>query len=152
MTTKLSIAAVALLLAAPALAQHAGHGSASTPAVDHSKMDHSKMDHSKMNHGQMNHGAAAQNSMLKSSVPADGAVVQGSPAMLALGFAHPVLLQNVTLVNAAGKTTKLTVPATKTATDSYQLKLPKLAKGAYSVNWNAGGQHAMSGRLGFQVR
>lgn len=139
MIRTLSIAAVALTLGAPALAQHAGHGAA--PAVDHSKMDHSKM-----NHGD------AQSSMLKSSTPANGAVVQGSPATLALTFAHPVLLQNVTLVNAAGKTTKVAVPATKTATDSYQLKLPKLGKGAYTVNWNAGGQHAMSGRLGFQVR
>lgn len=144
MIRTLSIAAVALTLGAPALAQHAGHGAA--PAVDHSKMDHSKM-----NHGQMNHGDA-QSSMLKSSTPANGAVVQGSPATLALTFAHRVLLQNVTLVNAAGKTTKVAVPATKTATDSFQLKLPKLGKGAYTVNWNAGGQHAMSGRLGFQVR
>ncbi len=135
----LSFAAVALMVDAPALAQHAGHGAA--PAVDHSKMDHSKM-----NHGD------AQRSMLKSSTPANGAVVQGSPATLALTFAHAVILQNVTLVNAAGKTTKVAVPATKTATDSYQLKLPKLGKGAYTVNWNAGGQHAMSGRLSFQVR
>lgn len=142
MIRTLSTAAVALMLAAPALAQHAGHGAASAPSVDHSKMDH----------GQMNHGGGAQSSMLKSSTPANGAVVQGTPATLALTFAHPVLLQNVTLVNAAGKTTKVAVPATKAATDSYQLKLPKLGKGAYTVNWNAGGQHAMSGRLSFQVR
>lgn len=147
MIRTLSIATIGLMLAVPALAQHAGHGAASAPAVDHSKMDHSKM-----NHGQANHGGAAQSSMLKSSTPANGAIVQGSPATLALTFEHPVLLQNVTLVNTAGKTTKVAVPATKTATDSYQLKLPKLAKGAYTVNWNAGGQHAMSGRLSFQVR
>jgi len=146
MIRTLSIAAVGLTLAGPALAQHAGHGSAPAPAVDHSKMDHSKM-----NHGQMNHGSA-QSSMLKSSTPADGAVVQGSPATLALTFAHPVVLQNVTLVNAAGKTTKVAVPVTKAAMDSYQLKLPKLPKGTYNANWNAGGQHAMAGRLRFEVR
>jgi methionine-rich copper-binding protein CopC len=151
MIRSFSIATVVLVLAAPALAQHAGHGTAVTPAMDHSKMDHSKMNHGSMNHGQMQHGGA-QNSMLKSSTPANGAVLQGSPATLALSFAHPVVLQNVTLVNAAGKTTKVAVPATAAATDTYQLKLPKLGKGAYTVNWNAGGQHVMSGRLSFQVR
>ncbi len=137
-----SAATLALMLAAPALAQHAGHGAASAPAIDHSKMGH----------GQMNHGEGAQGSMLKSSMPANGAVLTGSPATLALTFAHPVLLQSVTLVNAAGKTMKVPVPASSPATDSYQLKLPKLGKGAYTVNWNAGGQHLMSGRLAFQIR
>lgn len=68
MLTRLSLGTALAMLAAPALAQHAGHQmpvpapapspsaeASDHPSVDHSQMDHSQMDHSQMNHSQMNH-------------------------------------------------------------------------------------------------
>lgn len=101
MVNFLRLAASALLLAAPALAQtpdpHAGHampGVATTPAaaMDHSMMpgmDHSAMDHGTMDHSQMNHGGMAMTpapkGITRSNVGPAEAVLQAFSDALEVG-------------------------------------------------------------------
>jgi hypothetical protein len=117
MNYPLAIAAALAVIGAPAWAQSHDHnaaGTATKPTVDHGKMNHDQT-----NHSGAQHGGGPRASMLRGSIPADGAVLPAAPAALSLFFAHPVVLQNVTLVNAAGKTTKVAVPATTAPTADY---------------------------------
>lgn len=101
------------------------------------------------------HGAqAAEGSMLAASTPADGAVLDAAPRALALTFAHPVLLQTVSIVGPGDAPVRASFRRAAAPTMNYQIALPAdLAVGEYVASWNAsGGGHAMQGTLRFTVR
>lgn len=117
---------------APALAQatdpHAGHGS---------------------------HGAstAPADDMLAASTPANNAVLSAAPRALALTFAHPVLLQTVSITGPDGNPVRASFRRPHAPTASYAVALPALASGAYHVRWSAAGSgHDMNGELHFTIQ
>ncbi|NEX91559.1 copper resistance CopC family protein [Caulobacter sp. 17J65-9] len=123
-------AALALAVATPALADHAG-------------MDHGAQDHA--DHGAMMEGG------LKSSSPESGSTVS-APKTLVLTFEHPMKLDMVTLTGPNGATLKLKGGAA--VADSATVKLPVLAAGVWKAAWHATSAdgHMMYGALGFTVR
>lgn len=118
---------LALVVGAPALAQHQGHG------------------------GHDAH-APAMEGMLASSTPADGAVLDDTPRTIALAFAHPVMLQTVVVTGPDGPV-RATFRRPNAPTANYSVALPELAAGAYEANWTASGMgHEMAGTLSFTVQ
>lgn len=124
-----SVLFAAALVAAPALADH---GPKKAPKSDAAHADHK--------------------AMVTASAPADGATVKGSPAALALTFAHPMSIHTVALTGPDGKTAAVPVarsaPSTKAA-----VPLPALRPGAWRAAWKAVGSdgHAMTGVIRFTV-
>ena len=90
---------------------------------------------------------------LKSSHPANGAVVQTTPEQMNLTFTAEVALVKLTLTDAAGKQIKLDfTPSTDTKTE-HLLAMPQLQTGQYKVDWAVIGAdgHTVSNSFGFAV-
>lgn len=118
---------VAVLASAPAFAQHDGHEGHGVATMDETQM-------------------------LASSTPADGAVLNEAPRTIALRFAHPVMLQTVSVTGPEGAPVRATFRRPNAATSSYSIALPDLASGAYEARWTASGMgHDMAGQLQFIV-
>jgi methionine-rich copper-binding protein CopC len=94
-------------------------------------------------------------SMLASSDPADGAVLDQAPQVLTLNFQHFVTLQTATIKSGGGTPVAPTWRRAEHPARSYAISLPALADGAYEVAFIAtgtGGTDAMPGRIRFTVR
>lgn len=97
--------------------------------------------------------AVVKRSMVKVSTPADGAMLQGSPATFDVTFVHTMTLKSVTLMDAAGKKIPVTATPQQTAEASARIGLPTLKPGTYKLLWvGVGGSgREMSGDLSFMV-
>lgn len=88
---------------------------------------------------------------LKSSVPAEGSVVNAAPANIVLKFSEATRVTALTLQKEGGSEQKLAVPAAATAEVS--VPAAKLEPGKYVVNYRVVGSdnHVMSGKVQFTV-
>lgn len=132
--TLAAISSLAVLASGPANAQTAGRQSDPHAGHDMSKMSGMAM-------------------ALKSSSPANGSTVRGSPSEIAMTFPHAMTIQSVTLTNAQGRRVSLNARLPKTPTASIRVPVSSLTPGAYQVAWRAGGgEHAMNGTFRFRVQ
>lgn len=90
-------------------------------------------------------------SVLKSSVPADGATVT-DPKTMELTFSDTVKLVTLKLT-ANGNDTVLPVDKSAAAAKSFSLQLPALEPAKYEVKWTASAQdgHVMTGSFSFTL-
>ena len=90
---------------------------------------------------------------LKSSVPANNAMLDKAPSELNLTFGAKVKLVGLTLVDSKGTKVALDFKAPKDMQSSFTQQLPVLKPEMYTVDWVMMGQdtHKMSGKFGFMV-
>ena len=88
---------------------------------------------------------------LKSSVPAEGSVVNAAPASIVLKFSEATHVTALTLQKDGGAEQKLTLPSAPTA--ELTVPTPNLEPGKYVVNYRVVGDdgHVMSGKVQFTV-
>lgn len=103
------------------------------------------------------HAASGRNSyagaeILRSSAPADGAVLSRPPAELRLTFIRPARLLEVVVASADGQTIPMMLsPAGPALTAS--VPLPDLEPGAYRATWRAlGASGQAQGMIRFTIR
>jgi methionine-rich copper-binding protein CopC len=100
-------------------------------------------------------GPAAAHAALQASEPADGAVLQGPPARLALTFTAPTQITALRLLDAAGKEHPLTREGARRApVRELNAAIPHpLPPGAYRVEYRgiSADGHVGGGALGFRV-
>ena len=80
--------------------------------------------------------ASRGESILSSSVPANGAKLGASPNALVLNFARPVRLAEVTVTGTDGSLMPMMVSSAG-ANRRYELSLDGLERGGYTVHWRA---------------
>lgn len=90
---------------------------------------------------------------LAKSDPADGSVLTKAPERIALQFEHAVRVTEFTIQKGTEKSEKLLIPLPEAPTEKISAVAPKLAPGAYVVNWRAVGSdgHVMSGKVRFTL-
>lgn len=90
---------------------------------------------------------------LKSSVPANNAMLDKAPTELSLTFGAKVKLVGLTVVDSKGSKVALDFKAPKEMQSSFTQKLPVLKPEMYTVDWVMMGadMHKMSGKFGFMV-
>lgn len=90
---------------------------------------------------------------LRSSLPANNAMLDKAPTQLSLTFGAKVKLVALTLVNSKGGRVPLDFKPAKDMQASFTQKLPVLSPEMYTVNWVTMGAdaHKMSGQFGFMV-
>ncbi|MFZ1388413.1 MAG: copper resistance CopC family protein [Thiolinea sp.] len=90
---------------------------------------------------------------LKSSVPANNAMLDKAPTELSLTFGAKVKLVGLSVVDSKGTKVALDFKAPKEMQSSFTQKLPVLKPEMYTVDWVMMGQdtHKMSGKFGFMV-
>ena len=83
------------------------------------------------------------------TVPANGAMTQGSPERFSVTFPHAMILKTVTLTAEGQAPVEVTVPAAATV----GVALPRLVPGTYTAAWTAEGPdgHKMSGSASFMI-
>jgi methionine-rich copper-binding protein CopC len=112
--------------------------------------------HAGHNMAGMGHGApmAAMDGMgLKSSVPANGAVLKASPKAITLTLDHPMTITSLTLTNKAGQRMPLAGTIPKAAVTTLTIPVRPLAPSTYAVSWAGSGMgHAMKGGFSFTVQ
>lgn len=144
--------ALTLAVAAPALAQAAvaccccAKEAMATEVAQAAPAPGGHADHS----GHAAHSANAAGGVV--TIPADGAMTDGSPDWFTATFSHAMTLKSVT-VTAEGQAA-VTVPvAAGAATTRLSADLPTLAPGNYVLNWTAEGadDHQMNGAVRFMV-
>jgi copper transport protein len=99
-------------------------------------------------------GEATAHAMLQSSSPADGAVLDGSPARIALRFNEPVVPVALRVVDAAGRTLHGPDGARTEGDAGVELDLPApLANGRYVVSYRvvSADTHPVAGSIVFSV-
>lgn len=86
------------------------------------------------------------------TVPANGAMTQGSPERFSVTFPHAMVLQTVTVTAEGQAPVEVSVPAAPAAA-TVSTPLPRLAPGTYAAAWTAEGPdgHKMSGSVRFMV-
>ncbi len=86
------------------------------------------------------------------TVPANGAMTQGSPERFSVTFPHAMVLKTVALSAEGQAPVDVTVPAAPAAA-TVGVALPRLAPGTYTAAWTAEGPdgHKMSGSVSFMV-
>lgn len=89
---------------------------------------------------------------LKKAVPADGAVVAGSPASVVLSFSEPATLTACWIQKGDGAKQKITGLAT-TPAQQISVPVPKLEAGTYVLSWRVVGDdgHVLPGQIRFTV-
>lgn len=89
---------------------------------------------------------------LKTSLPADNAVLRAAPAEIALHFSAPIRLTALTL-KKTGEAERKLGPLPKGASADFSVPVTSLTSGKYTVSWRAvgGDNHVMSGDLHFTV-
>ena len=99
-------------------------------------------------------GAASAHTMLHSSDPADGAVLNASPRALNLAFTEECRVTALRLLDESGREQQVRREGGRTASSraSATLATP-LRPGAYRIEWRAMGDdgHVMSGAVRFAV-
>ncbi len=127
-------AVAAVFIATPVLAQqqgHAGHG-----------------DHGSAPRAQAS--AATPSGVV--TVPADGAMLNGSPQRFSATFPQPMALRSVTITPQGRAAIQAPVTAAA-ASRQVSTALPRLAAGNYTLNWTAQGAdgQAVNGAVRFMV-
>lgn len=89
---------------------------------------------------------------LKTSTPADNAVLSAAPAEIMLQFSAPTRLTALTL-KKDGESERKLGPLPKDAAADFRVPVTSLTPGKYTVSWRAMGadNHVMSGDLHFTV-
>jgi len=97
--------------------------------------------------------AAHAHSELRASQPAAGARLAAAPATIELHFNEPVQLTVLSLVDAAGRRTRVALPADTTPRATERLPAPPLAPGAWRIEWRAisADGHPVRGTVRFTV-
>lgn len=90
----------------------------------------------------------------RASSPADGAVVEGSPAVITIGFQQPMRITHATLQNTRGKTFSLERSGGIEPRETFKGVPETLPPGEYRLEWRglAEDGHVVSGHLKFTVR
>lgn len=90
---------------------------------------------------------------LKMSMPAENAVLKGSPAEIMLHFSEPTRVTALSIQKEGEKAQQSVAGLPKEASAALAVPVPALAPGRYAVNWRAvgGDNHVMSGVLHFTV-
>ncbi len=100
------------------------------------------------------YGTVAQpHTGLVHSVPANGASEKNSPADIELVFGAEVRLVDIRLSDGEGKSVELTTSRMLTPAIRFQIPVPTLAAGNYTVDWvvMGGDSHKMTGGFVFTV-
>ena len=141
---------------APAADPHAGHTmpaatSQAAPTADtHAGHDMSAM--SQANGSGSMSVAAPTGTALRASTPSAGAMLNASPTEVSMTLPHAMIVQSVSLTNAAGQRIPLSATLSDTAVESVTSPVPTLPAGTYTVAWTAAGtDHTMTGTFGFMV-
>lgn len=89
---------------------------------------------------------------LKKAVPADGGVVDTSPANVVLSFSEPARLTACWIQKGDGPKQKIDGLPTSPSSD-ISVPLPKLAPGSYVLSWKVVGDdtHIVPGQIHFTV-
>jgi copper resistance protein C len=95
---------------------------------------------------------AQAHSHLRSSTPAEGSTVTGSPAQVVLGFSEVTRLAALTLTHAADSPIKV-APLPQQPAQQLTVGIPKLTSGAWTLVWRAIGDdgHVTHGVVHFTV-
>ena len=98
-------------------------------------------------------GVAQAHTHLKSSTPADQAILATAPKQVTLQFSEPTRLTAVTIQKDGDKDATTLSGLPKEAAAEVTLPLAVTAPGAYKLNWRAIGpdNHVMSGSIQFTV-
>lgn len=94
-------------------------------------------------------------STLRSTVPADGQVLDSVPATIDIGFAEPARLMKVEMTHTAGdvsETIRVAIP-TREPVNDISLSPDLSGAGDYSVDWRALSEdgHVITGTFSFSV-
>ena len=98
-------------------------------------------------------GVAQAHTHLKSSTPADQAILAAAPRQVVLQFSEPTRLTAVTIQKEGDKNETAVSVLPKDAAASVTLPVEVSGPGAYKLNWRAVGpdNHVMSGSIRFTV-
>ncbi len=90
--------------------------------------------------------------MSSKTMPADGAVLDHSPAMIGVDFGHVMLVKGINLTTLTGERIELDLSGID-ETSHVMVKVPELQPDDYVVDWRARGHdgHVMSGSFAFTV-
>ncbi|MGQ1107998.1 copper resistance CopC family protein (plasmid) [Acinetobacter baumannii] len=91
---------------------------------------------------------------LESATPAINASVASQPQNITLNFGEEVMLMNVKLLDAQRKDISLNYKITHDMKKSFEVAVPKLKKGKYTVVWTTMGAdgHNMNGEYNFTLK
>ena len=91
---------------------------------------------------------------LLSATPAENASVLSQPKNLTLNFGAEVMLMNIKLLDAQRRDVPLKYEVTHDLKKSFDVALPKLKKGKYTVVWTTMGKdgHNMNGEYSFTIK
>ncbi len=91
---------------------------------------------------------------LESAIPAINASVASQPKNITLNFGEEVMLMNVKLLDAQRKYIPLNYQVTHDMKKSFDVVVPKLKKGKYTVVWTTMGTdgHNMNGEYNFTIK
>lgn len=91
---------------------------------------------------------------LESAIPAINASVASQPKNITLNFGEEVMLMNVKLLDAQRKDIPLNYQITHDMKKSFDVVVPKLKKGKYTVVWTTMGTdgHNMNGEYNFTIK
>ncbi|EXH10774.1 MULTISPECIES: copper resistance CopC family protein [Acinetobacter] len=91
---------------------------------------------------------------LESATPAINASVASQPKNITLNFGEEVMLMNVKLLDAQRKDIPLNYKVTHDLKKSFEVAVPKLKKGKYTVVWTTMGTdgHNMNGEYSFTIK
>ena len=91
---------------------------------------------------------------LESATPAINASVASQPKNITLNFGEEVMLMNVKLLDAQRKDIPLNYKITHDMKKSFDVAVPKLKKGKYTVVWTTMGAdgHNMNGEYNFTIK
>lgn len=94
-----------------------------------------------------------ERTMISRSTPADGAMLQGSPATFEVTFAHPMKLKSVAISDSEGQSVPVSSAPETLSAASARVALPKLVPGTYRLSWvgEGGSGREMRGSLSFMV-
>jgi len=95
---------------------------------------------------------ASAHSHLRTSTPAEGSTVTGSPAQVVLGFSESSHLAALTLTRGSDAAIKV-APLPQQAAQQLTVALPKLVAGAWTLDWRVIGDdgHVTHGSVHFTV-
>jgi len=138
-----SVLASSALLAGTAFADHHEKKAASYGS-------HSSYGSGTDGHAMMDHGDGHMNG--HKTMPADGAVLEHSPAHVGVDFGHAMTVETMTLTLLTGEVIELDVTDVG-QTRHVMVATPELQSDDYTVDWRARGAdgHIMSGSFAFTV-
>ena len=91
---------------------------------------------------------------LVSAIPAENASILSQPKNLTLNIGAEVMLMNIKLLDAQRRDVPLKYKVTHDLKKSFDVALPKLKKGKYTVVWTTMGKdgHNMNGEYSFTIK